>query len=249
MSILHRVVRADPGGVGWVVLDGSSWNVLTRARTKREAVEAATQELLHEPTGGRLQVHYADGRLESDRAINAPLRQNGGAPQASPLPPDLSETARVIAREGKHVDKGLDATDWVVTILGISGAPVGAFLNPELQEATGGGWIAFTLATFTWTVGCALGVVTYKKGGLTGFPLLLAVSLCFGAALAIAYYLGNGVLDITAPETGLGPFNFIATIGASAIAAYGPLGFVLSSGIGTWLGFRLSAHVDDDFLA
>lgn len=136
-----------------------------------------------------------------------------------------------------------------MTILGIFGAPVGAVLNPELQEAAGDGWIAFTLATFTWTVGCALGVVPFKKGGLTGYPLILAVSVCFGAALGIASYIGNGVLDLIVPVTDLGWFSFIATIAASAYAAYGPLGFVLSSGIGTWLGFRLSAQVDDDFLA
>lgn len=55
MSSLHRVVRANPNGTGWLVLDGSE--VVSRTRTKQEAVDAATQELMRDPPGGRLQVH------------------------------------------------------------------------------------------------------------------------------------------------------------------------------------------------
>jgi hypothetical protein len=166
-----------------------------------------------------------------------------------PVPPEPLEAAKAVAREGKHVDKGLDAVDWFLTVLGIAGAPVSAWLNPSLQEAAGDGWIAFTLATFTWTVGCALAVVVLRRSGLNGFPLVAGVSACYVVALVFASVLGQGVLEITAPQTGLGPLNLIATVVVAALAAYGPLGFLLGGGIGTWLGFRLSAPVTKDFLA
>lgn len=237
MSALHRVVTTDPDSAGWLVLDGDDQQVVVRTRTRQEAVEAATEELKRQPAGGRLQVRDADGRVEIDQAI------------ASPGAPSLAETGRVIAREGKHVDKGLDALDWVAGFLGIVGAPFGALMNPELQDAAGSGWIALTFATFTWTVGCALAVVVISKSGLGGFPLVGAVSVCFAAALLIAWVIGQGVLDISAPQTGLGAFNFIATIIVSAYAAYGPVGLLLCGGIGAWLGVRVSAHVEDGFLA
>ncbi|MFD6141553.1 hypothetical protein [Promicromonospora sp. NPDC060271] len=170
-------------------------------------------------------------------------------PENSPVPPEPLEAAKAVAREGKHVDKGLDAVDWFVTLLGVAGAPVSAWLNPSLQEAAGDGWIAFTLATFTWTAGCALGVVVLLRSGVRGFPLVLAVGACYVVALVVASLLGQGVLEITAPQSGLGPFNLIATVVVAALAAYGPLGFFLAGGIGTWLGFRLSPHVPKGFLA
>ncbi|WP_419706451.1 hypothetical protein [Promicromonospora sp. NFX87] len=166
-----------------------------------------------------------------------------------PVPPEPLEAAKAVAREGKHVDKGLDAVDWFVTVLGVAGAPVSAWLNPGLQQAAGDGWIAFTLATFTWTVGCALAVVVLRRSGLNGFPLVAGVSACYVVALVFAAVLGQGVLEIAAPQTGLGPLNLIATVVVAALAAYGPLGFLLGGGIGTWLGFRLSAPVTKEFLA
>lgn len=249
MSVMHRVVRVDPNGAGWAVFDGYDQKVLERTQTKEQAVEAATQELLHEPIGGRLRVHDAHGQLESDRAIAPPLNDPAAARQASPASPDISETARNIAREGKLVDKGLDATDWIVTVLGALGAPIGALLNPNLQEAAGAGWVALTFATFTWTVGCAFAVVVIRKSGLIGFPQVLWVSLSYAGALLLASGIGAGVLDISNAQTGLGPFNFIATIIAAALSAYGPVGLLLCGGIGTWLGFRLSTHFDEGFLA
>lgn len=167
----------------------------------------------------------------------------------SPVPPEPLEAAKAVAREGKHVNKGLDAVDWFLTLLGIAGAPISAWLNPNVQEAAGDGWIAFTLATFTWTVGCALAVVVLRRSGLNGFPLITGVSACYVVALVFASVLGQGVLEITAPQTGLGPLNLVATVVVAALAAYGPLGFLLGGGIGTWLGFRLSTPVTKDFLA
>jgi hypothetical protein len=166
----------------------------------------------------------------------------------SPVPPEPLDTVKAVSREGKHVNKGLDAVDWLLTALGVAGAPVSAWLNPSLQEAAGGGWIAFTLATFTWTAGCALGVVVLRRSGLNGFPLIAGVSACYVVALVFASMLGQGVLEITAPQTGLGPLNLIATVVVAALAAYGALGFLLGGVIGTWLGFRLSAHTSEDFL-
>lgn len=192
-------------------------------------------------------MHFADGRLEIDRTSKAP-RERVGSIDDLPVAPEPSATARTVAREGKKVNQGLDALDWMATACGLVGVPIATLLHPRLQEVIGGGWIGLTLATFTWTVGCALAVAVVRKSGLIGYPLLTAVSGCYVAALVVASVIGRGVLEIAVPQSGLGPFNFMASVVASALVAYGPAGFVLCGGIGTWLGFRLSAHLEDNFL-
>ncbi len=244
MTELHRVVRAAPQSPGWIVTDREGVVILT-VRTKREALEVATAELRAHPAGGRLRVHYADGRLENERVVAGAVRGRVAA-GAVARPPTPQDTVGAIRREGKHVDKGLDAMDWVLTVAASLGAPTGALLNPSIQEAAGNGWIALTLATFTWTFGCALAIVVVRRSGLTSYPLVGAVGLCYGLALLIAAGIGHGVLDINTVE-GAGPFSFLAGVVLAALEAYGPVGFLLGLGLGTWLGLRLSEHVEDGF--
>lgn len=238
MAALHRVVRKSDNGIGWVVLDGDSRQVRVHTRTKAEAVAAATEDLRGRSGSGRLVVHFADGRIERDSTLAA-------SHLVTPEALGLNDTRRTIQREGRHVDKALDG---VLILLGIVGAPVSAWLNPSIQEAAESGWIALTFATFTWTVGCAGAVVVLRRSGLLGAPLVTAVSACYLGALAIASFIGHGVLEIDA-HTGYGGFNWLATVVFSAVAAYGPLGVLLGAAVGTWLGFRLSIHVDQGFLS
>ena len=94
---------------------------------------------------------------------------------------------------------------------------------------------------------CAAAVVVVRKGGLGGWPLVGAVSLCYAGALGVASAIGHGVLEIT-PQTGFGGFNWLASVVVSAVEAYGPAGVLLGAGVGSWLGFRASAHIEDNFL-
>lgn len=247
MTTVQRVVKANDAGTGWVVLDGSSQQVLTHTRTKAEAVDAATRELSGGSGGGRLRVHFADGRLQSDSVIAAQPQALHLTEAGAVHGPSVPNTARTIAQEGKHVNKALDAADIALLAIAAVGVPVSALINPNVQEAAGSGWVAFMFATFTWTVGCAAAVVVMRKGGLSGWPLIGAVSLCYAGALGVAAVIGHGVLEIT-PQTGFGGFNWLASVVVSAIEAYGPVGVLLGVSVGSWLGFRASAHVDDNFL-
>ncbi|GAB2761838.1 hypothetical protein GCM10027020_12670 [Nocardioides salsibiostraticola] len=243
MTTVQRVVKANDADTGWVVLDGSSQQVLTHTRTKREAVDAATRELSGGSGGGRLRVHFADGRLQSDSVITAQPQALHLSGAGAVDDPSVTNTARTIAQEGKHVNKALDAADIALVAI----AAVSALINPNVQEAAGSGWMAFMFATFTWTVGCAAAVVVMRKGGRGCGPLILAVSLCYAGALGVAAVIGHGVLEIT-PQTGFGGLNWLASVVVSAIEAYGPGGVLLGVSVGSWLGFRASAHVDDNFL-
>lgn len=241
MAVDQRIVEPGSGGVGWVVLDGHRMP-LARVSTQREAVDFAAAQLRTLPGGGHVTIFRADGRVEGQHTIHSAspglLRVPGPLNQPEPR---VGDTIGVISADGKRVNKGLGALDWILAILAVVGAPVSAFMNTALQEAAGNGWVAFTFATFTFTVGCA-GAVIAMRSGLQSYGLLAAVSACYVVALLIASAIGRGVLDVE-PVTGAGPFNLLASFVASAFNAYGPLGFFVSVVIGSWLGYRLSAHL------
>lgn len=138
----------------------------------------------------------------------------------------LLDVHNQIKRDGKQMDRALDGVDVSLALLGYLGVPIGsAVIGPEVREAVDAGWVAVFVATLTWTLGCTGAVIVLRRSGLISYQLLFAVSLCFFAALAIANWLGRGVLDIEPfANSAPGPFRAFGAFIAAALVTYGWLG-------------------------
>ncbi|GLZ45781.1 hypothetical protein Acsp06_19660 [Actinomycetospora sp. NBRC 106375] len=147
--------------------------------------------------------------------------------------------ARQIDREGETWDKVIE---WVVPIVG---ATFGSLLSPELANA--GSWFAIFIATLTWSGGCAAATYLIMSHKMNGAQMVGTVATSLLGALAVACILGYGVLDVSDTLTqvnGHVPPIFtipVAFLGA-AVLTYGPVGALLSAGIGIWLGHRFLQH-------
>lgn len=243
MELPVRIVLRNDEGSSWAVVPALRSEPTAVTRTKALAVVAATEQLRALEAGGRLRVYYADGRLEFDRLVAA--SQQAAVPTAT-----AEGVARQIRDEGKKVDKALDAGTKLLGVLTYLGVPsLASWVSPEVQSAAGKGWLAVVVATFTWSVGCTLATIIVMRSGLGGWPLAGAVGLCFVVALAIAYKLGTGALDVESELAQAGnPIEIILAFMKVAVQTYGPLGAFLGFGLGCWLGSRLAPLVSKDFL-
>jgi hypothetical protein len=238
-----RIVQRDAQRSCWTVVPTLGSEPTAETKTKALAVAAATDQLRALESGGRLRVHYSDGRLEFDRLVTT----SGAPPRPTPT---VEGVARQIRAEGKTVDNGLDAGTKVLGALTYLGVPgLAAIVSPEVQSAAGKGWWAVFLATFTWSMGCTLATVVIKRSGLAGWPQAGAVGLCFVGALVIANLIGTGVLDVDSELAKAGnPIEVIIAFAKVAARTYGPVGALLGLGLGCWLGSRIAPLVSKDFL-
>ena len=210
-----------------VVAPGTTASSLTWP-TKTAAVDEATRQLAS--SGGVLKVYLRDGQFDFERTIT---------------PPSATEDVfRQVHQEGQTIDDRLSVVGKAIAIgAPLVGASISAFVSPEVHEAMSDGWIAVFFATLTFSLGCAGATVFLRQRRLQGYPLLMAVGACFLGALGIANVIGVGVLDFESTYNTLGgpaparlPLAFVIV----ALKTYGPVGTVVSGGIGAWLGYRLA---------
>jgi hypothetical protein len=157
---------------------------------------------------------------------------------------DQKDVFQQIDEEGDTIDERLSTAGKAIAIAApVMGASISAFVSPEVHEAMSDGWLAVFFATLTFSLGCAGAMIIRRQGRLQGYPLLIAVGACFVGALAIANVLGTGVLDFESTYKTIGgpaPIRLPLAFVIVALKTYGPVGTVVSGGIGAWLGHRVA---------
>lgn len=229
---------------GWVVSEAASAQELRRFATKAEAEAFARSTLSLDRAGGGLTVYRKDGTLIRRVQISG---TGGGV--VVPAAGDVSllgagrDAVTQIRREGKHVDRGLE---WGADLLPLVLGPlVPAVIAPTVLEASGRGWWAVALATFTWTVGWAA-IWFFALGGYAnGAPLFMGAGpVLFLVSASIATWIGQGELALVRDGS-----VSLSGIVNNAIDAYGALGAALGFGIGFWIGSRVARHFPKESVA